>query len=375
MDGISKMGKSISLLLMLVAIFAGKILYPCTIFTLKKNNITVYGQNLDWYNPVEGYVVVNKRGVKKSVLHWKGNWPAAKEDIRSPVIWKSKYGSVTFTYLGRDFIEGGMNEVGLMVDEASLMATYPPDDGRPGISCGQWMQYQLDNYENVNEVLDHLTDLRPDGEEWHYLIADRFGKVCAIEYLDGKPTVYRAESLKFPILTNTTYTQAMSHIPMDKSFGGKIDIAAGTDSYGRFIKVASLMEEFTQKDTDIVEYAFYVLSEVSNENTRRSVVYDSNNRRVLWKSENNSRIRWLDLNQIDFRVGTPTLMVDSEIKKKGMINAHLIEYNIEIMHELLFNKFKNTSKVTIELLKSRGYTLQEALECIVQHPIQYGFEH
>jgi penicillin V acylase-like amidase (Ntn superfamily) len=286
-------------------------------------------------------------------------------------MWKSKYGSVTFTYLGRDFIEGGMNEVGLMVDEASLMATYPPDDGRAGISCGQWMQYQLDNYETISEVLEHLTELRPDGEEWHYLVADRFGNVCAIEYLDGKPTVYQGESLKFPILTNTTYTQAMSHIPMDKAFGGKIDIASGTDSYGRFVKAAALMNEYKKQDTDIVEYAFYILSEVSNENTRRSVVYDSKNKRVLWKSESNSRIRWLDLNQIDFTAGTLTLMVDSDLKDEGVINDHLVEYNVEIMRELLFNKFNNAPEVTIDLLKSREYSLKEALECIVQHPIKH----
>jgi penicillin V acylase-like amidase (Ntn superfamily) len=233
------------------------------------------------------------------------------------------------------------------------------------------MQYQLDNYETISEVLEHLTELRPDGEEWHYLVADRFGNVCAIEYLDGKPTVYQGESLKFPILTNTTYTQAMSHIPMDKAFGGKIDIASGTDSYGRFVKAAALMNEYKKQDTDIVEYAFYILSEVSNENTRRSVVYDSKNKRVLWKSESNSRIRWLDLNQIDFTAGTLTLMVDSDLKDEGVINDHLVEYNVEIMRELLFNKFNNAPEVTIDLLKSREYSLKEALECIVQHPIKH----
>jgi penicillin V acylase-like amidase (Ntn superfamily) len=359
-------------LIILLVIFTIKNLYPCTIFSLSKNNIIVYGQNLDWNNPVKGYAMINKRGVLKSILHWKGDWPAAKRDIRNPVTWKSKYGSVTFTYLGRDFIEGGMNEVGLMVDEASLYATYPVDDGRPGISCGQWMQYQLDNYETINQVLDHLTELRPDGEEWHYLIADRFGNVCAIEYLDGKPTIYQGESLNFPILTNTTYTQAMSHISMDKAFGGKINIAAGNDSYGRFVKAAALMNEFAQKNTDIVEYAFHILSEVSNETTRRSVVYDPNNKRVLWKSENNSIIRWLDLNQIDFSAGTPTLMVDSDIKNEGNINDFLIEYNMEIMRDLLFKKFKDPSPDIELLLKKRGYSLEEALECIIQHPEKYS---
>lgn len=46
---------------------------------------------------------------------------------------------------------------------------------RPGISCTQWMQYQLDNHATVEDVIEHLDDLRPDGEGWHYLIADSTG--------------------------------------------------------------------------------------------------------------------------------------------------------------------------------------------------------
>jgi penicillin V acylase-like amidase (Ntn superfamily) len=371
----AKVNKAVYFFLMFIAVFVTENLFSCTIFSLRKNDITVYGQNLDWTDPVTGYVLINKRGVLKSILHWKGHWPAAKGDIRKPVMWKSKYGSVTFTYLGRDFIEGGMNEVGLMVDEASFLASYPPDDARPGVSCGQWMQYQLDNFETVREVIDHLTDLRPDGEEWHYLIADRLGDACAIEYIDGKPTVYEGHHLEYPILTNTAYAHAMSHIPMDKAFGGEIDIAAGTDSYGRFVKAAALMEEFASMDTDTVDYAFHILSAVSNETTRRSVVYDSHNKRVLWKSENNNRRRWLDLSQVDFSEGTPTLMVDSDLGEEGIINDYLEEYDMEIMRELLFNKFKNTSQTTKDLLKSRGYTLKEALDRIIQHSVRHMIEN
>lgn len=37
----------------------------CTIFTLKKGKQVVYGQNMDWKNPLSSYVIVNKRGTKK----------------------------------------------------------------------------------------------------------------------------------------------------------------------------------------------------------------------------------------------------------------------------------------------------------------------
>ncbi|UCD77383.1 MAG: hypothetical protein JSW26_18430, partial [Desulfobacterales bacterium] len=122
-------------------------LAACTIFSLSRGAEAVYGQNLDWYDPLPGLVVVNPRGIRKTILDWDGSWPAAGE--RGPVAWVSRYGSVTFTCYGRDFIEGGMNEAGLMVDETNLTAVYPPEDDRPGVSCTQWMQYQLDNYATV----------------------------------------------------------------------------------------------------------------------------------------------------------------------------------------------------------------------------------
>jgi penicillin V acylase-like amidase (Ntn superfamily) len=143
----------------------------CSIFSFSTDSGVVYGQNLDWHTPFPGQVIVNKRGIEKGLLPWKGSWPAPADS--GTVTWVSRYGSVSFTCYGRDFIEGGMNEAGLMIDQASLSAVYPPDDGRPGISCPQWMQYQLDNFGTVDEVLEHLDELKPDGEGWHYLIADK----------------------------------------------------------------------------------------------------------------------------------------------------------------------------------------------------------
>ena len=110
---------------------------------------------------------------------------------------------------------------------------------RPSISCTQWMQYQLDNHATVEDVIEHLDDLRPDGEGWHYLIADSTGSCAVIEYLSGDALVYKGDAVEVCALTNTTYAQAMSHIPLDKAFGGKIDIAAGSESYGRFIRIAA----------------------------------------------------------------------------------------------------------------------------------------
>ena len=357
----------------LLIIFSFLLIQPpieaCTIFVLSHGSETVYGQNLDWLTPLPGLVVVNKRGIEKTVLHWKGHWPAAGE--RERVSWISRFGSVTFTYYGRDFIEGGMNEAGLVVDEASLFAVYPEDDGRPGVFCAQWIQYQLDNYATVEEVLNNLDDLRPDGEGWHYLIADSSGACAVIEYLEGEALVYTGDSLEVCALTNTTYAQALSHIPMDKAFGGELDIASGTDSYGRFVRVAKLLRDYDPEyDSNAIEYAFHMLKEVSVEDTRRSVVYDAGQKKVLWKSEKNSETRWLDLGVLEFSQDTPVRIIDIDSGDAGDVKAKLQEYSIEasraVVKAILGSGSFSTS--TDQELKSRGFTLEEVIELIASLP-------
>ena len=204
----------------------------CSVFALTADGDVVVGRNLDWHDPMPGAVLVNVRGTEKSVLPWQGNWPASQDS--PPVVWSSRFGSVTFTCYGRDFIESGMNEAGLIVAEASFEAVYAPDDGRPGVSCAQWMQFQLDNYATVAELLEHVGELRLDGEGWHYLVADASGACAVIEHQKGQPLVYSLDEVPVSALTNTSYAQALTHVPLDVAFGGEFDIGEGNDSYGRF---------------------------------------------------------------------------------------------------------------------------------------------
>ena len=342
----------------------------CTIFAFSHGSETVYGQNLDWHTPLPSLVIVNKRGVAKTVLHWKGGWPAATDD-REEVSWVSRYGSVTFACYGRDFIEGGMNEAGLTVDETSLAAVYPPDDGRPGVSCTQWMQYQLDNHATVKEVIEHLDDLRPDGEGWHYLIADSTGSCAVIEYLSGDALVYMGDAVEVCALTNTTYAQALSQMSLDRAFGGRIDIAAGSDSYGRFVRIAALLMDYDPaSDGGATDYAFYMLGEVSSDDTRRAVVYDAGRRRVLWKSQENPKTRWLDLDNLDLTADTPTRIVDVDSGGPGDMKNRLRDYTIEANRAIVKSILGSDKliKGTAGELRPRGLTLEEALEIIALHP-------
>lgn len=344
---------------------------PCSLFAFSADGRTVCGKNLDWHRPLPGLAVINVRGVEKRILPWKGSWPLP--DNSPAVSWVSRYGSVTFTCYGRDFIAGGMNEAGLVVEEASAagITSYPPDDGRPGVSCAQWIQYQLDSFAAVDEVLDHLDDLRPDGEGWHYLIAGRDGGCAIIEYLEGRPVVHRGDEAPICALTNTTYRQALSHIPMDIAFGGTLDIAAGDDSYGRFVRMAALMRDAQPVTGDrAAEQAFRILDQVRCLDTRRSVVYQAGSNRVLWRTMNNPDIRWLDLAALDVSDSAAVRILDIDAGGPGDVSALLEEFTFEANRAVVaaVKGFDGDEPAHTNELESRGLSLAEILDVIAGHP-------
>jgi len=140
----------ISLFLITVLLSIGltpQSIYPCTTFCLDKGGELLFGKNEDWMVK-DCFVVINKRGVKKSAL--KGY----TKGFGQPASWTSKYGSITFNQHGREFPTGGMNEAGLVVESMLIeVSEYPEPDSRPYINFQQWQQYQLDNFSSVEEVI------------------------------------------------------------------------------------------------------------------------------------------------------------------------------------------------------------------------------
>lgn len=178
--------------------FAVEPAFPCSTFVLRKENVLLFGKNWDFYTG-RGIIVINKRGIEKSSLVMPHERPAE---------WVSKYGSVTFNQLGREFPYGGMNEKGLVIEIMWLdESVYPAPDERPTLNEVQWIQYQLDNCETVEDVIESMKHVRI-GQNWskiHYLVCDRPGNVAAIEFVDGKSVIHMGGSMPVAALTNSTY--------------------------------------------------------------------------------------------------------------------------------------------------------------------------
>lgn len=361
---------ALAIALAAVGVFGASGTPACTLFLVAGGGEVVFGRNLDWPDDIPGHVMISPPGIPKTLLPWRGDWPSG--EMQRPVVrWASRYASIGFTRFGREFIESGMNAAGLVVAEASFSADYPSDDGRPGASGTQWMQYLLDTRASVAEVLEHLDDLRLDGESWHYLVADRNGDCAVIEYLGGAAAVRSGPAAAICALTNTSYGQALGHLPIDRSFGGEIDISAHGDSYGRFVRVAAMARDFEPTDGVAARaYAFRMLDAVRAKDTQRSVVFDSMNGIVTWTTKDNPHPRRLAFADVDLRVGSTVRVVDIDTPPERNGAIRLRDFspadNRDLVRRVIAGMLRDPG--ARRSLEARSLTGSEALRLISENP-------
>src|ERR1051325_3247109 len=174
---------------------------PCSTFCLARGGEAVFGRNYD-FEIGNGFVMTNMRG-------------AQKRSYLGTTSWTARYGSVTFNQFGKGFPMDGMNEAGLVVALMWLDGTeYPADDQRPALTVLEWIQYQLDNYGTVAEVLASAENVRITrrGAPLPYLVADRTGAGATIEFLGGRLVVHSGDSLPTANLTNHSYDESVRYL-------------------------------------------------------------------------------------------------------------------------------------------------------------------
>lgn len=327
----------------------------CTTFCLGDSGELVFGRNYDW-TIAEGLVMVNKRNVAKTALTMDDH----------PARWTSKYGSVTFNQYGRELPMGGMNEAGLVVEVMWLDETeYPEPDSRPAIDNLQWVQYQLDNFDTVEEVIgsDSLVRIMSGGGATiHYLVSDRTGKCASIEFIGGRLVYHTGERMEVKTLTNDTYAASTEFLKEHEEFGGKLPIPEGPGSLERFVRTSSMVKNYDPKASrSVVDYAFHILADVSQgEWTKWSIVYDMENLDVYFRTFGNQEIRYVDIDSLDFSCTAEVKVLDMNADLSGNIITDFTDYTRRINRELVGDVFKNT-----EFLKD---TPEEVLDAISEYP-------
>ena len=289
----------------------------CSAFLLKGKDYCVAGFNENDTKSLPGLILTNKRGVVKEGFSWKQL--VSDEKIDEPKIkWTSRYGSVSFNLLGIDMPCYGVNEKGLFIVELFLDKTYSKNiEGRAHLFWGFWIQYQLDNYASVDEVLNAL-DSAPVIDWWpnypgsHFFLTDKSGKTAAIELIDGKYVVYTNDRMPIPVLCNDTYREELKKLQQYRGYGGTVDFDMQSNRWeDRFCKAAHLLDNYNSKvqaAQNPVDYSWKMLNDIHPGIWQ--LVYDVNNGVLQFRSDRGQGIKELKLSEIDFSTETPVMYLD-----------------------------------------------------------------
>ncbi|HVO77156.1 MAG TPA: linear amide C-N hydrolase [Candidatus Bathyarchaeia archaeon] len=293
----------------------------CSTFLLRDGKQILYGRNFDFFMS-GGCVMTNQRNVTKVALLGRA---------RNPARWTSRYGSVTFNQVSREWPYGGMNEAGLVVEIMWLSdAKYPAPDGRAAIPELQWVQYELDNCATVEEVLatDKTVRIEPSGHPIHFFVVDQGGNAAAIEFIDGSLVVHTGADLVVPALTNDTYDRSMEYLALHVGFGGTKRISRTRESLDRFATIASMLKDRRAvRRGGAMGRVFAILGEVAQgDGTVWSIVYDPKDLRVTFKSVGNKDKRFVRMADFDFDCKVPGRVLDVDAPGKGHVAGLFTEY-------------------------------------------------
>jgi penicillin V acylase-like amidase (Ntn superfamily) len=337
--------KKLAAVIVVLAFSLVQYAFACTTFFINKNGQLVFGRNYDWITSA-GMICTNLKGLAKT--------SAQNEPGGNSITWISKYGSITFNQYGKEFPTGGMNETGLVVE---LMwadgSNYPKPDNRPALGVLQWIQFLLDNYSSVEEVISSDSKIRisPNNPPLHYLTADASGNVATIEFLDGKMVVHRGSELPFPVLTNSPYDQSVKTANESNVLSGNPSMNFQDNSLVRFTKACSMVNSFQVKDIKkpVIDFAFEVLDTVSQkEFTKWSIVYDLKNKTVYFKTVNYPDIKYVSFKTFDFQCPAVSKVLNMNQPIKGDVNSDFKNFNEDINRAVLDKAIKE-SKTQIPL--------------------------
>ena len=270
--------------LLLISILIYQFSAACSAFFFNVDN-KILAKNFDWSSG-QGYLIKNIRGQEKFAYGFRGDNVAK---------WTSKFGSITFNQIGKEFPYGGMNEKGLVIEQLWLPNSEYQDNKNKVISELEWIQYQLDNFSSVDEVIENINSLtiKPNATV-HFILVDKNGVSAVIDFVNGKSKIDRQQS-KFQVITNETSEDSKKHFASKKA----IDLNS-RNAFDRY----SILENNLNVDNLDVAHSFAKLDLVKetqeNYKTYWSIVYDINNLTFFYRSFENQNVKKISLADFDF---------------------------------------------------------------------------
>jgi len=285
----------------------------------------IVGRNADW-NDMSAQVALRlfPRGLKRD-----GGVGA------DPVEWTSKYGSV-ITGFYANVSADGMNEAGLVCNLLyQVEADYgdPKQTGRKTLSLGAWLQYVLDNFQTVAEVVEVM---KPDPftvisgnfgngrpASVHFSLSDTSGDSAIFEFLEGKLVIHHSHDYK--VMTNSPIFEQQLAINTYWDLVGGKNMLPGTisaaDRYVRAcynLKVSPKFEDRRQAIASVFSQMRAVspplgMSDPDKPNissTLYRIVADSDSKKYYFDNVLDPSVFWVDLTKVDLKEGAKSMKLD-----------------------------------------------------------------
>lgn len=356
------------LLFLLIILCSSIKVNACSAFMCQAKNGVFFAKNFDWQYS-HGYIIKNSRGISKYAYNFKDEKTAS---------WVSKYGSITFNQIGKEFPFGGMNETGLVIEQLWNQddCEYEVFENSNAISELEWIQYQLDNYKTVNAVLQNLKQLTviPVMAKVHYFIADTSGKSALIEFINGETKIIESSD-NHQLITNSNYKNSQSYWATHKD---SVDKTSGK-SLDRYCHLTHSVSKLDLNDTVSSEALFKTLLPTRTTQTQWSIVYNISEQEIQFLSRNNPNVKTIKLSDFNFEddkilaaeINTEDLHFEAYTYEKNKLLVDTFHENFGIpyldyenmnTHQMQPNKglkddvFKNTIniKVNFNVKKNTG---------------------
>lgn len=308
----------------------------CTAFYLENDSVRVLAKNLDW--PVDnGYVLFNPAGRTKQTFFVEklGN-----------TSWISKYASITFNQFGIEFPLGGMNSQGLVIEELNSPAlpSAMVQASKHHLNEYQFIQYMLDQYASVKEVIYHLEDFQitPIFLYLHYLVADSSGNRVILECAHEGIRYWEPREAYYAVLSNNSYEESLRYLEKFEGFGGDLPVLYRQGSGERFVSAAEKIR--TYDNADIQPYAFDILNLVKQKDTQWSIVYNLTSRKIYFRFHNCKNEKLFNVSSLFDNDCDQVLGCDlrsCSCTNVDSFQPYTPEDNTQLLHEVVF-RLKNT---------------------------------
>jgi len=284
----------------------------CSAFSLNNKSQTFMCKSYDW-GFGEGVLMFNPRGIEKKSM------PVSEPHKR--IHWITKYANLSFNQYGQTLPNGGINEKGLAIEILWLKnSNYGNVNGNKALNELQWIQYGLDSFASVNELIEKTVDIKikPMYASVHYYISDALGNSAVIEYINGKRIVSTGNKMLYSAITNSTYENSVIGFQTKPNNG-----------YNRFNTICMCINKLPESlpNNAVKKYGFETLDKVKTNRTQWQIVYDLKKQVIYFKTQNNLATKSIDLNSFDFN-SLKTLYADlSSPAPISHTNFKEVDYN------------------------------------------------